>query len=187
LHVFIDESGSFSGYHSASVSVVGALADGKIELIQRKYAKIRGHLPTEKGEAKGRLLNERQVDKVVTLLARNEVIFEMSAIDLGFQRENDVAAYRRRDVEEILSRVHRFRELDRQQVEKISRQILTVSLPLYVQAIVTFETLHSVINHIPLYFSQRRPEELVKFSWIIDGKDAKKVTSLLCPRSRMKT
>jgi hypothetical protein len=58
LHVFIDESGSFTGYHAQSLSVVDALTvpDGKLDFIKRKYAKIRTRLPLENGEVKGRLL-----------------------------------------------------------------------------------------------------------------------------------
>ncbi len=75
MHVFIDESGSFTGFHAGSISVVGALAipDEKLGRLKAKYAKIRARLPLEKGEVKGRLLNENQINEVVTLLARNEV------------------------------------------------------------------------------------------------------------------
>ena len=60
MHVFIDESGSFTGFHAGSISVVGALAipDEKVGPLKKKYAKIRARLPLEKGEVKGRLLNE---------------------------------------------------------------------------------------------------------------------------------
>jgi len=96
LHIFIDESGSFSGYHDQSLSVVGALAipNGKLDFIKRKYAKIRARLRLENGEVKGRLLNEQQVNEVVTMLARNDVLFELTAVDLGFHTESDVAAYK---------------------------------------------------------------------------------------------
>jgi hypothetical protein len=179
MHVFIDESGTFSGYHEVSLSVVGALAipDGKLELIKKKYAKIRARLPLENGEVKGRLLTEQQVDEVVTLLARNDAIFEISAIDLGYQTEAEAAAYKRAHADGMLSRVAKFREPDRQMVDAASRQILTTSLPLYLQAIVTFETLHSIINHVPLYFAQRQPHELGSFAWVVDGKEPSKVTN----------
>ena len=64
MHVFIDESGSFTGFHAGSISVVGALAvpDEKLGPLKKKYAKIRARLPLEKGEVKGRLLNEKQID-----------------------------------------------------------------------------------------------------------------------------
>lgn len=179
MHVFIDESGSFTGYHELSLSVVGALAipDGKLEFLKKKYAKIRARLPLENGEVKGRLLSEAQVDEVVTLLARNDAIFEISVLDLGFQTEAELAAYKRAHGEGMLARVGRFGEPDRQLVKTASRQILTTSLPLYLQAMLTFETLHNIINHVPLYFSQRQPRELGSFAWIVDGKEPSRVTN----------
>jgi hypothetical protein len=75
--VFIDESGSFSGFQAGSISV-----------LSKKYTKIRANLPKDNGEVKGKLLNEKQVDKVVTLLIRNEALFEITALDLGLHNEN---------------------------------------------------------------------------------------------------
>jgi hypothetical protein len=42
----------------------------------------------------------------------------------------------------MLARVANFREPDRQLVEKACHQIFETSLPLYLQAIITFEVLH---------------------------------------------
>jgi hypothetical protein len=75
VRIFIDESGSFAatpGPHSASV--VGALIvpDGCHARILKKYVGIRSSLPTLKGEVKGRLLSEADIDRVVLMLAKNE-------------------------------------------------------------------------------------------------------------------
>ena len=77
----------------------------------------------------------------------------------------------------MLSRVNGFREPDRSLVEEACLQISRTSLPLYIQAIITFEVLHSIINHVPLYFAQRQSQELAAFTWIVDGKDPKKKTN----------
>jgi hypothetical protein len=63
-----------AAFRAGSVSVVGALVipDVMMDNLSKKYAKIRENLPKDNGEVKGRLLNERQVDKVVMLLVRNE-------------------------------------------------------------------------------------------------------------------
>ena len=63
MRIFIDESGTFSGFHANSVSVVGALAipDVMMGNIEKKYAKFRDGLPKENGEVKGKFLSERQV------------------------------------------------------------------------------------------------------------------------------
>jgi hypothetical protein len=126
MHVFIDESGSFTGFHAGSTSVVGALAipGEKLGSLKKKYAKIRARLPLEKGEVKGRLLNEKQIDEVVTLLARNEVLFEATAIDLGMHTEQAVLDYKKQHGEQMLAKVANFREDVRPEVAKASRQIL---------------------------------------------------------------
>jgi hypothetical protein len=83
--VFIDESGSFSGFQAGSISV-----------LSKKYTKIRANLPNDNGEVKGKILNEKQVDKVVKLLIRNEALFEITALDLGLHNENAAREYSNR-------------------------------------------------------------------------------------------
>jgi hypothetical protein len=179
VHIYLDEAGSFSGFHAGSISAVGALAipDSKIEFLQKKYAKIRRDLPLQKGEVKGRLLDERQIDLVVTLLARNEVLFEVTVTDLGVQSEAHVVAYKDAHAQGMLERAHRFKEPARQEVEAACRQIQATSVPLYLQAISTFKLLESVIHHVPLFFAQRRPADLGTFAWIVDGKDRTRTTN----------
>jgi hypothetical protein len=54
VHIFIDESGSFAGFHEGSISVVGALAipDVLLSSIVKKYEKFRKDLPKDNGEVK---------------------------------------------------------------------------------------------------------------------------------------
>jgi len=96
MKIFIDESGTFSGFHHLSIGAVGALAapDGKLAFIERKYERIRRRLPHLNGEVKGKLLDERQIAEVVTLLARNETIYEVTIIDLGMHTLDGVTAYK---------------------------------------------------------------------------------------------
>jgi urease accessory protein UreE len=110
LHIFIDESGTFTGYHDRSVSVVGALAvpDGKLEIIKKKYEKLRTQLPMKNGEVKGSLLSEQQVDDVVSILARNNALFEITALDLGFHAEIALALGKKHHADEMLTRSVRF-------------------------------------------------------------------------------
>jgi hypothetical protein len=56
MQVFIDESGTFTGYQPGSISVVGALAipDGNMPRLRKKYARIRKGLLTNGDEVKGR-------------------------------------------------------------------------------------------------------------------------------------
>ena len=178
MYVFIDESGTFTGFHKDSINVVGALAipDEKLQFLERKFAKIRARLPLNKGEVKGRLLNEEQIDEVATLLGRNEAVFEVTAVDLGLQTEDEVKAYKKRHGEEMLARVPKFAEAVRAEVQEASQEILNTSVPLYLQALTTFEVIHRLIGHMTMFYSQRRPKELREIKWIVDGKDPTKVT-----------
>jgi len=179
MQTFIDESGSFTGFHDRSISVVGALAipDGKLEFLTKKFGKIKARLPLDNGEVKGRLLNEQQIDEVTILLARNEVLFEVSALDLGMHTEDAVKAYKQKHGQEMLAKVNDFHESQRAEVQKASEEILTTSVPLYLQALTTFELIHRLIGHMTMFYSQRRPHELGKIAWIVDGKDRQKVTN----------
>jgi hypothetical protein len=179
VHVFIDESGTFTGFHENSISAVGALAipDGKLDFLAKKYAKIRAKMPLAKGEVKGRLLNEDEIDKVAVLLARNEALFEVTAIDLGLQSAEEIEAYKEQHGNGMLARVNNFREEVRPAIRTASEQILTMSVPLYLQALTTFDVIHRLIGHMTMFFSQRRPHELGTITWVVDGKDKKKVTA----------
>jgi hypothetical protein len=133
VHVFIDESGSFSGFHAGSIGVVGALAipDVMLDNVAKKYLKFRSHKPQENGEVKGRRLSERQIDKVVTLLVRNEAIFEITALDLGLHKESEIGRYQKELGEQMLAKVVNFREDVRPEVQKASEQILKMPLNLF--------------------------------------------------------
>jgi hypothetical protein len=178
VHIFIDESGSFAGFHEGSISVVGALAipDVLLSRIVKKYEKFRKALPNENGEVKGRLLKERQVDKIVTLLACNEAVFEVSALDLGLHKEGGARDYQKELGEGMLAKVPNFREDVRSEVQAASEYINKAPVNLFLQALTTFDVLHRVISRVTTFYAQRKPYELGSFSWIVDGKDPAKVT-----------
>jgi hypothetical protein len=178
LNIFMDESGSFSGNDANSISVVGALAipDGELDAIIQKYAKIRQGLPLLNGEVKGRALNEKEINDVVTMLAGHEVIYEATVTDSGLYPASSVIAFKEKHADGLTERLDLFAEPDRTEVRGTIEEIRRTLIPLYVQALLSFETLHSLINHIPCYFSQRQPHELGQFVWVVDGKDRKKKT-----------
>ncbi len=72
MHIFMDESGAFSGFKEGALGVVGALAipDTSLPKITAKFARMRDELPLENGEVKGRLLSESQIAGVVAMLSR---------------------------------------------------------------------------------------------------------------------
>lgn len=100
----MDESGTFSGHSSNSISVVGVLAipDGKLPLVRKKYEKIRNNF-RRKGEVKGRDLNEKEISDVITMLRRNQVIYEASVMDGGLSSKDSIINFKNKHTE-ILKR-----------------------------------------------------------------------------------
>jgi hypothetical protein len=175
MHIFIDESGTFKG----GVSVVGALIipDVRLVKLEKKYATFRPELPQEKGEVKGRLLSERQVASVVSMLARYEVLFEITAIDMAIHIDADIADHKARQAEGLTRNLTDEHHPNlRAGLFDLRRRLEEMADQLYVQSVVTFALVERIIDHTTLFYSQRIPKELAAFHWIIDGKEQRGIT-----------
>lgn len=180
MHIFIDESGTFVLPTSANnVSLVGALVipDRRLPYIEKRFRKLRSELPQEKGEVKGRLMSEREVDLVVSMLEEQHVLFEACAIDLGSHSFEDLAWHQGEQAAKITKNVtNDFHPELRDEIFAPRERLERLPCQLYVQSTVTFELIDTVLNHATIYFSQRIPKELERFHWVIDGKERDRVT-----------
>src|SRR5262249_1966103 len=181
MHIFIDESGSFT--HSATsshpISVIGALVvpDAIRATLERKYAKLRSDLPSENGEVKGRLLSERQVAAVVTLLCRHQVLFEVTAIDMALNAPNVIAAHQNEQVTRLTANLTPSHHPNlHDSMRALQTRLKHMSPQLYVQSFMTFALIGRVIQHSTFFYSQRIPTELAAFHWVIDAKDRLHIT-----------
>jgi hypothetical protein len=179
MHIFLDESGTFTSYQRGSIAVVGALVipDGNLPRLRRKFARIRPSLLKGGTEVKGRLLGESDVNRVVRLLANREGLFEATVLDLGLHTEAGVLTFRQRLAAETRERLATFPEPLRETAAGAVDYLDSMPPQLFLQALTTFELIHRVISHTILYFSQRRPYELSSFKWIVDGKERTKITT----------
>jgi hypothetical protein len=179
VHIFIDESGPFTGYHNRSISVVAALAipDGGLRGLRRKYARMRPGLPKDNDEVKGRDLTSNDVRRIVRLLINRCAFFEVTAIHLGLHTEVGIVAYKQKLVAESRQNLVKIPQPLRPRVTTAVDFLENITPQLFVQALTTFELVHRMISHSILFFAQRRPYELSSFSWIVDGKEKTKVTN----------
>ncbi len=115
--------------------------------------------------------------RVVALLARNNVIFEITALDLNAHTESGVLRYRDQLADGITARLPRFNAIAQQEVSESIDQIRKTPVPLFLQAMTTFDMVGNIICQVPLYFVQRQPKELGNFTWIVDGKDPARTTN----------
>ena len=178
MHIFIDESGTFTGYHDKSISVLAALAipNGNLRGIQRKYARIRPSLQKENSEVKGRNMEARDVNRIVRILANRQAILEVTAIDLGLHTQAGILAYKDKLIQDNRTELVNFPEPLRSNVAASVDFLSKLTPQLFIQSLATFELIHRIICHSILYFAQRRPYELSSFVWVIDGKDPAKIT-----------
>ena len=178
MHIFLDESGNFTGIGDGThPSAVGALVVPNYALkdVLREYTTIRKNLPQENGHVKGRSLSEPQVASVIELLTSLPVLFEATVIDVGLHSVEGLELHRTDQASAFDKNrriaVHVSMQRDLKQLQE---RLEALPLQLYVQSVLTFELVHSVINNASLYFAQRKPEELSIFNWVIDAKQFSK-------------
>jgi hypothetical protein len=182
VHIFIDESGTFTGTgaDAPAVSTLGALImpTHRLPHLFKKYARLRANLPTRKGEVKGSLLDEKQVAAVIELLRINGAIFCASMIDLGSHTAEDIAQHRAERSASLAANLTdgHTQEL-RDGVAALQARMAGFSDQLYVQGAVTIDLLYRVMQDMIVYHCQRFPKELGAFHWVIDAKNPGAVTN----------
>jgi hypothetical protein len=181
MHIFIDESGTFAPPASdPSISAVGALVvpDGILPGIERKYARLREGLPRHNDEVKGRLLNEHEINNVVRMLRRHQVLFEVEAIDMAVHTASIIAAHQAAQAEALTAHItDRHHPNIREMVLGLRRQLEAMPSQLYIQSVLTFSLIGDVLRHSTLFYAQRIPPELGNFHWIVDAKGKDHITA----------
>jgi hypothetical protein len=175
MHFFIDETGTFSGIGELGmVSIVGALAvpDARLANLEAEYAKLRRGFPlTPNGEVKGRSLNEAQIDSLIPILHKHEVLFECAAIDMGIHTEQGLRDFKSGYAERITGGLTPDHEQAvHETAHDFRRRFEALKFPLMVQSQITFEFIPRLLENTLNYFSLRVPEELAQFKWFIDAK-----------------
>lgn len=173
MHIFLDETGSFALGTFPSPSLIGALIvpDSRLRSLEKEYQKVRKTLPKDKGEVKGRLLNEMQVAGLIPLLRHHEVLLELVAIELGAHTEGGLKEHRVESAKALTQNLtDEHTETLKKEVFSLKKQLEELSLPLFVQSHLTFQLIRTVIELAGMYYSQRRPGELGQFNWVVDAK-----------------
>jgi hypothetical protein len=182
LHIFIDESGTFTGYEARkpAVSTLGALiiASHRLPQLFKKYARLRVNLPKRKGEVKGSSLNESQIASVIEILFKNGAIFCASMIDLAEHTAKDIAQHRARQGISLAANLTNGHTQElRDNVADLQQRMAGFSDQLYVQGAVTVELLNQVMQDMIVYHCQRFPKELGEFHWVVDAKNSEAITN----------
>jgi len=176
MHIYVDESGVFSNPQSKPnvASVVAALtvpSTHKVKLF-REFSVLAEDLPTEDGEVKGRLLDEAQVESVVSLMRKFDCIVEINAIDIGLHTEDQLTRYQT----EICNAVAGWATAERpeefkRRVAEIAAALQKPKSPLFVESFLLMVLIPRILDISMNYYARRLPKELQSYHLVIDAKE----------------
>ena len=180
MHIFIDESGTFTTREDgSSVGAVGALVvtESQVTEFERRYRQLRPLLPKERGEVKGKLLDEGDVARVVNVARRAGLIYEVTVIDQLPGSEQIIAKHRADQCDGLTGNITAEHHPNLVAwVHDLRTRLEQLPLQLYVQSVATFDLIWRTLSHATAYYSQREPHSLARFRWMVDAKAAVGVT-----------
>lgn len=178
MQIFVDESGIFTvpPQKRSSISCVSALI-----IPDESYSKVCDDfkaLKTKWGfsltKVKGRALDEPQIFEVISMLCNYDLLFETTAIDMGFQTNEGITRHKMRQAEKMTENLTpRHTPSFVASLKEAHTKLKKMTNQLYAQAVVSFNLICNVHQNAVLYYVQRKPQELGHFRWVIDAKDKK--------------
>ncbi len=182
MNIYIDEAGIFvkPPQNKCAVSAVGALIipEKKEKIIFSKFEALKNKWGFNGIEVKGSKLNESQVNSVIEILEKYNVMFEVVAIDMNIQSNDGITTHKLDRAQKMISCItNEFNETLIENLHKTKDEIESLSNQLYVQVSLTIQLLIQVFQKTMLYYSLRKPKELEFFKWIVDAKNLNITTS----------
>jgi hypothetical protein len=181
MFIFVDESESFVvPEDGSSLGVVGSLVitESQLPQFERRYLRLRSLLPKDdRGEVKGRLLAEGHVARVVDIVRRSGLLYEVSILDLPDDAASSVAQHRAEQCEGLtrtLTDEHHTKLVAN--LYALRQRLEEMPIQLYAQSVLTFDVLWRTLKHATAYYSQREPRALARFRWTFDAKSPNGVT-----------
>lgn len=176
MNIYIDEAGSFvkPNENKCAISAVGALIlpENKTKNIFSKFVSLKNKWGFKDKEVKGSQLDESQINSVIEILQKYNVMFEVVAIDMNIQENDSVDNHKQERANKMVSCItDEYNEILIANLHRTKAEIESLSNQLYIQASLTIELLMQVFQKTMLNYSLRKPKELKSFQWVVDAKD----------------
>jgi hypothetical protein len=176
MRIYIDEGGTFQvpAGRDYLLSLVAALvvpATGQSSLFY-EFMHLRDHWGIATTEIKGRELDEARFADVIKLLTAHDVLLEFLAIDMAWHTERQLTEFKQHQARALLDSITpQHQPTLIAQMKELIEILADTPNQLFVQAFLTLELIDRVVQTATLYYSQRVPEELGHFDWVVDRKD----------------
>ena len=192
MYIFIDESGSFviptNGKWSVCCLAALVFCDEEYPEIVKEFESLKSSWGEQEKEIKGRDLEERQIASVIQLLARHDVIFLPTTIDMGLQSLDGIQKHKEASVAGITKNITPAHSENLvKQLQSLQDKLRHLPEQLYIQFVMGSALIAEVLNIATLYYVQRRPQELGRFEWMVDAKDKSRTPyedlwlNMICP------
>lgn len=175
MHIFIDEAGRGLASKKEAVTCVTSLVvpDSQLKDMTTWFLNIENKYG---GLIKGRKIDQQLRDRILHELLKFDVFVECTAIDMGLHSIDAVSQHKEKRalfIENTPSTQNPFLQKMR---SSFAEKIKKTSNQLYVQGNLTWNLVEVTLRHATIYYSQKRPEELGAFHWVIDPKDPGQIT-----------
>jgi hypothetical protein len=182
MHIFIDESGSFTftPEHNAW-SAVGAVvileeAMGAAEHALHEFKAENGVSPDDELKF-GKVSDEMSYFRLLNRLAQLNCTLFALATDAHLNTPEAVGVHKEKSAQGLVEHIDKLvHQTLRDDVQNISDQVLRLSDQLYIQFICQIRLMHYLVSQAMTYYVQSNPETLGSFVWRVDQKDPKKIT-----------
>lgn len=176
MHTFFDEAGRGLTADKEAVTCVAALVvpDSQLDAVNTWFLK----LESEYGQPiKGRKIDQLLRDRILKELLNFDVFVECTAIDMSLHSISNVEIHRDKRATFIENNPPTQNPFLQKMKTSFAERIRATKAPLYLQTNLMWNLVELVLRHATIYYSQKKPEELGVFHWIIDPKEAGKVTA----------
>ena len=178
MKIYIDEGGHFTPSVGVSVLCALSLPHATAGLASARISSISERWPRKDGELKGGYLNKHHLTYLTTTLFEHDALLHCIATDVALEDQRAIDEHKSKQCEGITR--YLLRTLPVELIAKVKGLRATLEkMPnqLYVQFVLLSDLVVSAASHDAMYFSQRRPEDLAQFEWVIDAKDPRRVTT----------
>ena len=175
MHIFIDESGNFviPEEKKSKVSCVTSLTipDRHMDAVEKNFSSLKNYWGYEK-EVKGSKLSEKQISDTIALLREYDVLLDIVCLNIGNHSSENIDKYKAEQADKLIENLTKeHHENLVRQVHEYRDRLLKLPNQLFIQARISILLIKRILDHSPLYYCQRIPEELGNFVWFVDAKD----------------
>lgn len=172
MHIFVDESGTFTQsdeLNSWCVVAAYVVPEYRRRNIEALLKKVK--LFNKGAETKLKHLSEDQYMWFLRELAKLDGLTFAVAVDVGLHRRERIEYHRDMQAAKVVEHQDKMiYESGRQALTDLSEQISTLPAQLYTQLVCQIVLFQQIIASSTLYFAQRHPAALANFRWQLDQK-----------------